>query len=169
MANTEVEFLEDEQALLAWLHAHASKKDGVVIASDTQLIRELGFTEKQQRFFAAKMRLVTASVISLFVERGGRAAIRLNMPERAEARSKRYAMLVVPLELVSEITARTRAWRQERLAEENKLAIVPPPAAAKLPDGAAAKAVRYADAQRRAHERLGVRPIQPPLRSTAAQ
>src|SRR3954465_15867170 len=116
MPNTEIEFEETERRLLDWLHTHASQRDGVVTASDTHVIRELGFEDEPHRFFAAKMRLVAAGVITLFVDPGGNAAIQLNQRERSSAASKRYALLVVPLELVPEILARTRAWRQEAFA-----------------------------------------------------
>src|SRR4051794_5681104 len=102
MTDTEVEFDVVERRVLDWVEAHASKKDGVATASDTHIIRELQMEADAPAFFAAKMRLVTAGAISLFVGRGGTAAIQLNMRERQSAVSKRYALLVVPLELVPE-------------------------------------------------------------------
>src|SRR3954449_9939745 len=133
MPNTEVEFEETERRLLDWLEAHASQRDGVVTASDTHMIRELQLEDEPHRFFAAKMRLVAAGVILLFVDPGGNAAIQLNMRERQSAHSKRYALLVVPLELVPEIIARTRAWRQEAFAPAGPEAALPPPVITRRP------------------------------------
>jgi hypothetical protein len=185
MASTEVEFLETERRLLDWLQAHASKKDAVVTASDTHILRELQLQDEPHRFFVAKMRLVAAGVLSLFVDQGGAAVIQLNMPERQARVSKRYVQLVVPLELVQEITARTRAWRQEALAQEGKAAVLPSPAipapkpipTEKSPEPPPApertpKTYTPEEAQRRGRVRLGVRPvatgpIRPPVRTAA--
>jgi hypothetical protein len=109
MSDIQVEFLPDERALLDRLHHYAGKQGGIVSASDTRLIREMKLEDEPQRFFSAKMRLVAGGVITLHLGRSGEALIRLNYPERPDVRSKRYAFIVVPLELVGEITARSRA------------------------------------------------------------
>jgi hypothetical protein len=76
---------------------------------DTQLIKALSLPA--ERFFAAKMRLVTASVIRLHVDLMARPLIELLQPERPNPKSHRYVMLVTPLELYNELRKQIFAYR----------------------------------------------------------
>jgi hypothetical protein len=163
--NTEVEFEETERRLLDWLESQASRRDGVVIASDTLIIRQLKLEDEPERFFAAKMRLVTAGMIRLFVSPRGDAGIQLNQRKRTDVVSKRYALLVVPLELVPEIIDRTRAWRQEAFAPGSEKASPPKPREAS--PGFTPRTPE--ERRQQVQARLGVRllapgPIRPPVK-----
>lgn len=115
--NTEIDFNPDEQALLDWLQARI-RPDGALCVSDSKLIHVLGLKDESQRFFAAKMRLVAAGVISMYVDGLGRQILVMNMPATKAVRSNRYVFLVVPLELTHSIRKQVKRYRLEQLKKK---------------------------------------------------
>ena len=179
MPSTEVEFLPDERAVIDWLRPRV-KKDNALAVSDTVLIEQLQLSNDTARFFTAKMRLVTAGAISLFVDGNGRQVIQLNLPETPAA-SSRYVFLVVPLALARDVQKQIKTYRAKQVKKAERIlpgplsaasppvpvsrtATPPQPPLSQEPPRKADHAKSQSDGQRR----LGVRPIQPlrpPLRS----
>lgn len=177
MRPIEVEFELDERALLNVLQSKA-KKDAAVVISDTVLLQTLGWTEAAGRFFAAKMRLVTAGAITLHVDGQGHQLISLNMPERTQPRSTRYVFTIVPFECLKEVRQLIKqrrtaggAVRAEGPGTKPASAAGPghessrkgPPPALKQPatpvaPGTPKKPYDFTRAQQNAQHRLGVRP-----------
>jgi hypothetical protein len=168
----EVEFETTERALLDWLQQRA-RPDGALAISDTKLIEVLQLSGNEQAFFAAKMRLVTAGVISLYVDGAGHQIIQLNMPERKDSKSSRYVFTIVPLELIRPIRKQVKEFRLK--AKERKpieaaapVAVTGVPARPGVPGPSAPpplsakRQVDFAKAQKIGQQRLGVRPAPPP-------
>lgn len=181
MITQEVTFNPDEAGLLALLRKQA-RKDGAITVSDTALIREMKLDKDQNRFFAAKMRLIAAGAISMYVDGASRQVIRLNMPDRKEEKSKRYIFTIVPMECLPRVRKVVSDYRRKKFQEETGAAAPTPGAApaqpqqpkpgAKPATGEPPKPGKPAwmtnrnleGIQKRAMERLGCGPLKPPLK-----
>ena len=164
----EVAFNSDERALLDLLQSHALP-DGTIPVSDSALIAELGLEDA--RYFAARMRMVAAGVLSLFVSPGGHVFARLNAPERPNPQSARYCLFVAPIEVRKELVRTIHRYRlrkcTEKAAELGLENCLPPP---RSPAEQRKRAACFERGRERALPRLGVHrvgvqlgPLRPPL------
>lgn len=160
MITKEVEFNPDEAQLLALIRQRV-KKDGAIAISDTELIRVLNLTAAPQRFFAAKMRLMTAGVIQAHVDGMARQVIQLTMPERPNPASSRYVFTVVPLECLP-VLRKLVGDHRRRKAASHVPAAGATPAPAVTPNRAKwSNGKDQATVQKEGMQRLGVRPLPP--------
>src|SRR4051812_21791168 len=111
MKPPEIQFNPDERSLLNWLNTRV-KADAALTVSDTALIQALQWED--QRFFAAKMRLVAAGVLGMYIDDNGRQILRLLMPERAAKLSRRYILKAVPLECSRKVDEMITIFRMEQ-------------------------------------------------------